>query len=147
MNSSRAVDTEAIARTAFAEIAARFPRLTMVENHGEPVEISITIPVQPGLSHKVWLCLQNQDELHFQVGNFWLEWFPCTKPDRVERYLDAVSGFLSGRYRVLEHYRGTKCYKAQLQSPEDETWCTIGTWRTIWISLSWKKTLKEIRNR
>jgi hypothetical protein len=58
-------DTEAIARNVFAEIAKRFPSLQMVEAHDDPVEISITMPVQPGLSHKVWLCLQNRDELGF----------------------------------------------------------------------------------
>jgi hypothetical protein len=82
------------------------------------VEISITMPVQPGLSHKIWLCLQNFDELGFSVGHFYIEFFPCTKPDRVEKYMDAVSGFLSGNYRILEHYRGTKCYWAQLQKPQ-----------------------------
>ena len=44
-------DTEAIARGVFAEIASRFPSLKMVENHDDPVEISITMPVQAGLSH------------------------------------------------------------------------------------------------
>jgi predicted N-acyltransferase len=66
-------DTEAIARDVFAQIATRFPALRMIENHDDPVEISITIPVQPGLSHKVWLCLQNHDELHFAAGHFWCE--------------------------------------------------------------------------
>jgi hypothetical protein len=106
-------DTEIIARDVFAEIAKRFPSLQMVENHDDPVEISITMPVQPGLSHKVWLCLQNYDELGIKAGDhFYIEFFPCTKPDRVEKYLDAVTGFLSGEYRVLEHYRGATCYRA-----------------------------------
>ena len=112
-------DTEAIARGAFAVIANRFPSLQMVGNHDDPVEISITMPVQPGLSHKIWLCLQNGDELGFSVDrHFYIEFFPCRKPDRAEKYLDAVTGFLSGRYRILEHYRGTRCYWAQLQKPE-----------------------------
>jgi hypothetical protein len=146
MRSDTAVEPEAIARSVFAEIANRFPSLKMIENVGEQVEISITIPAQPGLSHEVWLCLQNRDELHFYVGSFWLEWFPCTKHDRVEAYLNAVTGFLSGKYRVLEHYRGERCYKAQLQKPEDGRWQTIGTWGTIWIPLSFRKTTKELRN-
>jgi hypothetical protein len=139
-------DTEAIARGVFAEIAKRFPSLKMVENHGEPVAISITMPAQPGLFYEVWLCLQNVDELGFQAGSFCYEWFPCTKSDRVEKYLDAVTGFLSGRYRILEHYRGTRCYKAKLQRPEGDRWRTIATWATIWIPLSFKKTVKEVRN-
>jgi len=139
-------DTEAIGREVFAEIARRFPALKMVENSGEPVEISITIPVQLGLKHEVWLCLQNRDELGFSAGHFYKEWFPCTKRDRVDKYLDAVTGFLSGRYRILEHHRGGRCYKAQLQKPEDGGWRTIAWWATIWICLSWRKTLKEIRS-
>jgi len=82
----------------------------------------------------------------FSVGRFYNEWFPCTKRNKVEKYLDAVTGFLSGKYRIMEHYRGKVCYKAQLQKPEDGGWRTIATWATIWIPLSWKKTLKEIRN-
>jgi hypothetical protein len=140
-------DTEAIARAAFAEIAQRFPSLQMVENQDDPVEISITMPVQPGLSQKLWLCLQNQDELGISVGrHFYIEFFPCTKPDRVEKYLDAVTGFLSGRYRVLEYYRGSTCYRAQLQKPEGDRWRTIANWATIWIPLWFKKTVKELRN-
>jgi hypothetical protein len=139
-------DTKAIARDAFAKIAKRFPSLQMIENHDDPVEISITIPVQPGLSHKVWLCLQNRDELGFSAGHFYIEFFPCTKSDRVEKYLDAVTGFLSGKYRIVEHYRGTKCYKAKLQKPEDDDWRTIATWATIWIPLSFKKSLRELQN-
>lgn len=139
-------DTEAIARNVFAEIGRRFPSLKMVENHDDPVEISLTMPIQPGLSHEVWLCLQG-DELGFSVTrHFYIEYFPCTKSDRVEKYLDAVTGFLSGNYRILEYYRGTKCYKAKLQKPEGERWRTIASWLTIWISLSRKKTVKEIRN-
>ncbi len=126
-------DTERIARSVFAEIASRFPSLEMIENHGDPVEISITMPVQPGLSHKVWLCLQNGDELGIGVSHFYIEFFPCTKSNRVEKYLDAVSGFLSGKYRILEHYRGTRCYRAQLQKPEGDNWRTIADWATIWI--------------
>jgi|SRR5579859_3155344 len=139
-------DTEAIARSVFTEIGKRFPSLKMVENRDAPIEISITMPVQPGLSFEVWLCLQNHDELGFSVGHFYIEFFPCTKPDRVEKYVDAVSGFISGEYRILEHYRGTKCYRAQLQKLEGAHWRTIANWATIWISPSFKKTLKELRN-
>lgn len=141
-----ALETEAIARAVFAQIANRFPSLQMVENPDDPVEISITIPTQPGLCQKVWLCLQNHDELHFAAGHFWCEWFPCTKPDRVEKYLDAVTGFLSGKYRIVEYYRGTRCYKAKLQKPDGNRWRTVANWATIWIPLPFKKkTIKELR--
>ena len=139
-------DAETIARAVFMEIAKRFPSLQMVENHDDPVEISITMPIQAGVSHEVWLCLQNQDELGFRVGRFYCEWFPCTKPEKAERYLDAVTGFLSGEYRILEHYRGKTCYRAKLQKPEGDRWCTIANWATIWIPLWRNKTVKELRS-
>jgi hypothetical protein len=141
------LDTETIARSVFGEIARRFPTLQMVENHDDPVEISITMPIQPGLSHEVWLCLQNQDELGFSVGHFYCEWFPCTKLHRVEKYLDAVIGFLSGENRILEFYKRGKCYRAKLQKPEGDDWRTIANWATIWVPLSFAKTVKELRNR
>jgi hypothetical protein len=139
-------DTEAIARKAFAEIASQFPSLQIVEDKDLPVEISIQIPIQPGLNQKVWLCLQNGDELHFAVSNFWLEWFPCTKPERVKSFVDAVVGFLSGKYRIIEHFRGTKCFKAELQMPESDGWQTIGTRWKFSLPFPFKKTLQEVRN-
>jgi len=145
--STGTADTEAIARRVFAEIAKRFPLLNMVEERDAPVEISITMPIQPGLSHEVWLCLQNHDELGFSVGHFYIEFFPCTKQDRVEKYVDAVSGFLSGEYRILEHYLGKKCYRAQLQKPDGVRWRAVANWATIFIPPSLKKTVKELRNR
>src|SRR6185437_2947131 len=99
---------EGIAQKAFSEIFSRFSSLKVTENKDEPVEISYTMNVQSGLKYKVWLSLQNNDELHFSVENFWLEWFPCTKREEVDVYIDAVSGFLSGKYRIFEHYRGKK---------------------------------------
>ncbi len=144
------MDTDAclkIAEEAFAEIRIQFPSLEMKKNSCDPVELSIDMPVQAGLKYAVNLNLQNRDELHFSVENFWLEWFPCTDRSRVEAYIDAVSGFLSGRYRILEHYRGNKCTKAELQTPlEGGGWRTIGKSYRWGLSLSWKKSVKEIRN-
>lgn len=140
------IDTETIARRAFDEIKLRFPTLHFVEDEGEPVEISITIPAQPGLTHEVWLCLQNRDELHFAVGKFQVGWFPCTRPERVKLYLAGVTGFLAGEYRVLEHYRGATCVKAQLQAPEGSGWRTVSGYSTIWSLFSLRQTLKVIRN-
>jgi hypothetical protein len=126
---------EAIARQAFADISARFPHLEITENLDHPVEISLTLPQQPGMKHQVWLALQNEDELHFSVGHFWLEWFPCTRPERVEQFVESVCGFLSGQYRVIEHNRGQSCFKAELQKPSSQGWETIGTWsRLRWPS-------------
>ena len=121
----------AIAEQAFSRIVAGSPELTVERHPNDQVEISIELPVQPGLKHKVWLALQNNDELHFSVGHFWLEWFPCTKAAKVDAYVEAVRGFLSGRYRVLEHERKGKCLKAELQAPTLQGWETVGTWSKL----------------
>ena len=117
----------------------------MTESSGLPVEISVDIPVQAGLKHSINLNLQNRDELHFTVGEFWLEWFPCTKPETVDSYVEAVTGFISGRYRVLEHFRGTHCVRAQLQEPVDGRWKTIGNYRRI-RPFPWHMDERVLRN-
>ena len=136
-----------IAKRAFSEIQRRFPRFEMSVDEGIPVELSITLPIQPGLKYEVNLNLQNRDELHFSVSHFWLEWFPCTKAGRVDAYVAAVSGFLSGEYRIVEHYRGSKCVKAELQSPDGAEWKTIGASSRVSLSLPWaEKRLVVVRN-
>ncbi|CAD85466.1 MAG TPA: hypothetical protein DDW43_06830 [Nitrosomonas sp.] len=135
-----------IARKAIAKIAIRFPSLTMIEEPTVPVELSIRLPVQPGLNYEVWLALQNNDELHFSVGNFWLEWFPCTESSRVKEYISAVTGFLSSQYRVLEHYRGKHCVKAELQAPSGGDWKTVGTWSNLLSFLPLRSSLREVSN-
>lgn len=136
-----------IAEKTFRRIAKLFPDLKMERNDEAPVELSIDIPIQPGLKYAVHLNLQNKDELHLSVENFWLEWFPCTEPSRVDHYIDAVSGFISGKYRVLEHYRGKRCIKAELQAPsEDGGWATVGTSIHIGLPWPWHKWHKEIAN-
>jgi len=59
------------------------------------------IPAQPGLSFEVHLNLQNRDELHLVASAFWCEWFPCSNPKKVERYIEAVSGLLVPRCQGL----------------------------------------------
>jgi len=139
-------DTLRIAEQAFEEIAARFPHLHMVRDEEAEVELIIRLPVQPGLRQQVSLYLANNDELNMVVDHFWLEWFPCTDPTKVKAYIEAVSGYLSGRYRILEHYRGKKCVKAELQAPSATGWETISTSSTIRLPIPWKKTFKEVRN-
>jgi hypothetical protein len=135
------------AEKTFRRIAELFPDLRMKRNDAEPVELSLDIPIQSGLKYAVNLNLQNRDELHFSVENFWLEWFPCTEPSRADDYIDAVAGFLSGKYRILEHYRGKRCIKAELQAPrEDGSWETIGTSIHSWLPWPWRKWHKEIVN-
>lgn len=136
----------AVAREAIAVIAGCFPSLRMIEEPEAPVALSIRLPVQPGLNHEVWLALQNNDELHFSVGHFWLAWFPCSNALRVNEYVAAVTGFLSGEYRVLEHYLGKHCFKAELQAPGTNGWQTVGWRRTVLGLLPLRGAIREICN-
>jgi hypothetical protein len=136
-----------IAEQVFRQIKERFPHFEMKKDDKAPVELNIDIPIQPGLKYSVNLNLQNEDELHFNVEYFWLEWCPCTDPSRVADYIDAVSGFLSGKYRVLEHYRGKRCIKAELQAPEEGgDWKTIGSSVHLGFPWPWRKWHREIIN-
>jgi hypothetical protein len=121
------VDRSAIVRL-FEEIRDAFPRLSMrLDQEPAQVDLNMEIPQQPGLAFDVNLNLQG-DELHLSAGAFWLEWFPCTQPGVVQAYLAAVHGLVSGVYRIREHYRGGRAFKAELQKPHGDGWQTIGTW-------------------
>lgn len=136
-----------IALSTFERVRAMFPGLVMnLDLHPLRVELAMDIPTQPGLLFNVHLNLQNGDELHLNAPGFWVEWFPCTKPERVEKYYEAVSGLLSGRFRILQRCRGTRVVKASLQCPTRGRWKTItGCWH-LW-SFPWPpKTFKVVQN-
>lgn len=129
------------ANQVFATIFACFPELQVVRNENTPVEISYTIPAQDGLDHDVHLNLQNEDELHLEIGRyFWMEWFPVSDQAQADQYIDAVCGFLAGEYRVEEYYRGKTCVKANLQKRgKGGAWESIETWTVLHIPLPWQK--------
>jgi hypothetical protein len=133
-----------IGRAAVARIQAAFPRVRFIENVEAPVELSFDIPVQAGVKDAINLNLQNRDELHFRVGHLWVEWFPCTDPLKVEAFVGAVTGYVSGRNRALEHFRGSHCVRAELQEPADSGWRTIATWSRLHIPIPWG-TREEVR--
>ena len=142
-----ASDTREIAKTAFGRIRAAFPNLSMIEVKSAPNEVCFDMPVQPGLKHSISLNLQNHDELHFAVGgSFWLEWFPCTEPAKVDAFVQAVCGFISGKFRILLHYRRGRFVKAQLQAPEAEGWKTIGTYAKLALPIPWRAEKRVISN-
>ncbi|UZJ43825.1 hypothetical protein OOT55_14330 [Marinimicrobium sp. C6131] len=121
-----------IARSIFETLKSEFPHLYMeIEEAPEYTEIELTIPAQDGLDHEVALNLQNIDELHFNVDDFWGEWFPCTDSKIAEGFLQAVRGFLSGRYRVVVYSRKGKSYKRLLQSPVEDSWNTEYTHTSV----------------
>jgi len=139
------VDGEAIVRL-FREVQDAFPHLRMELRLQDPhVDLSMDIPPQPGLAFFVNLNLQG-DELHLSAGSFWLEWFPCTRPAIVDQYRDAVTGVLSGRHRILEHYIGPWAVKAQLQRPEAKGWQTIGTWANLGAVVPWPRRRRVLQN-
>jgi hypothetical protein len=114
--------------------------------HPKHVDLAMNIPAQPGLSFEVDLNLQNIDELHLSAAALWVEWFPCTKRKKVEKYFEAVSGLLSGRFRILEHRRGTRAVKSCLQRPSNGGWETIHGCSTL-LSIPWPpKTFKVVQN-
>jgi hypothetical protein len=117
------------ALSTFEKLRGTFPALSMnLDLRPAHVDVAMDIPAQPGLCFEVHLNLQNLDELHLVASAFWCEWFPCTNPKKVERYIEAVSGLLSGEFRILEHWRGRRPVKAQLQRPSGSDWENIATW-------------------
>jgi hypothetical protein len=112
----------------FEQIRQAFPHLSMrLDQEHAHVDLDMDIPRQPGLAFDVNVNLQG-DELHLSAGAFWLEWFPCTRPDVVHAYQEAVHGLLSGSYRIRELHRGSRPFRAELQTPDRDGWRTIGTW-------------------
>ena len=138
-----------IALSTFDRIRSKFPSLSMdLDVNPDPVELAMDIPAQPGLSFDVSLNLQNLDELHLNASVLWVEWFPCTNPKKVEGYFEAVSGLLSGEFRILEHWRGKHPVRAELQRPLNGGWKTIAHWIDFLPSLvPWPaKTYKVVQN-
>ena len=140
------IDSLEIAKGAITKIREAFPMMEVVVDTTAPVELSVNIPIQTGVKHRINLNLQNNDELHFSVGSFWLECFPCSEPAKVEAFVSAVKGFLSGRLRVLEHYRGARCVKAELQEPVKDDWETICVWSKLHVPLPWKTEQRVVSN-
>ena len=139
------VDQPAMIRL-FEEIRDAFPQLSMrLDQQPANVDLSMDIPMQPGLTFDMSLSLQG-DELHLSAGAFWLSWFSCTRPEVVEAYREAVHGLLGGAYRILESYHGGRAIKAELQIPAGVDWQTIG------ISYGWawpfarRKSEKVLQN-
>ena len=138
-----------IALSTFENLRGRFPALSMnLDLRPAHVDVAMDIPAQPGLSFEVHLNLQNRDELHLVASAFWCEWFPCSNPRKVERYIEAVSGLLSGEFRILEHWRGRRPVKAQLQRPNGRDWTNVATWGDVSAIVPWpRKALKVVQNK
>src|SRR5258707_3920574 len=134
-----------IALSTFEKIRAAFPALTMnLDLHPKNVDLEMEIPAQAELLFRVNLNLQG-DELHLSASRFWGEWFPCTKPAKVDRDFEAVSGLLSGEFRILEHWRGRRPVKAQVQRPIRGAWERLATWGDASAIVPWPiKTVNAV---
>ena len=131
----------------FQRIQASFPSLNMeLDLEPENVQVSLDIPKQDGLLFDVSLNLQNSDELHLNAGALWQEWFPCSDEAVSQQFFEAVSGLLSGTNRILEHRRGRKVIKAELQRSNDSGWETIARWSCLHLPLPLKTETRELRN-
>lgn len=108
------------------KLRERFPDLEFVENEDAPVERAYDLGEKNGEKVAVHLNLQNEDEFHLNIGEyFWCEWFPCDEGDVADQYYNSVEGFIEGRHRLVDFFRGDKCYKSQLQKNENGEWRPI----------------------
>ena len=143
-------DGKAAALDAFDEIRRRCaPLRCHLDRDPAQVELALTLPAQAGLLFDVELTLQNEDELHLVASALWVGWFPCTDPAVRGVFVDAVCGLVAGRYRILEHHRGRRAVKAELQRPVEEPGAR--GWETItansWMALPWPpKRLLVVQN-
>jgi hypothetical protein len=65
---------------------------------------------------------------------------------KAEKYFEAVSELLSGRFRILQHSRCKRVVIAGLQQPTSEGWKTI-TGCSYLLSVPWPpKTVKILQN-
>lgn len=140
-------ETKRHALRLFERIQAEFPALLMKINPNHPyVEVSVEVPRQTGLAFEIELNLQNDDELHLCVGEFWCSWFPSSDPQVVHRYLDAVTGVLAGRNRIVEYVRWGRVQGADLQAPDGGGWKTIARSSHGLLPVSWGATRRVLRN-
>ncbi len=130
----------------FTKIQNEFPLLHMTVHKTAFTKLSMHIPAQEGLKFDVHLNLKNTDELQLSAGIFSCEWYPCTQQKKVDQFLDAVNGILSGEYRILEHYRWKFAVKAQLQIFDNDGWKTVATWGTFHFPWPWKKEYHILQN-
>ncbi len=135
-------DAKDAALGAFEEIRSRCaPLRCRLDRDPAPIELAMTLPAQAGLLFDVELTLQNEDELHLVASALWVGWFPCTETAVRDAFVDAVCGLVAGRYRIVEHHRGSRAVKAELQRPAEGE--GVRGWETIhsnsWMWLPWPR--------
>ena len=131
-----------IAKAVFDDIRESFTDLATREGESSEGDPELEIPEQAGLRFDVTLYLYG-DVLNLCAGQFWGEWFPCSDPEVVSRYVEAVSGLLEGRFRIVEHSRNGRVLKAVLQRPLGPGWQNISR-HYHGFSLPWPRTEQRI---
>jgi hypothetical protein len=132
----------------FERIRAAHPGLHMVlDADPRDVDVELTIPEQEAVAFPIRLNRQG-DELHLEAGDhFALEWFPARDRDVADRYFDAVDGLLAGRCRIVEHYRGRRAVRAELEALRGGDWRVLGTWSRARFPVPWRTTRRVLTNR
>jgi len=119
-----------VALKAFQIIKDTFPNLIVdlnTQTGDSDVELEMRIEIQEGLDFGIYLNFQNKDQLHLWSNTMSLEYFPANDPEITKKFIDAVIGIISGRYRILQKVRNSIPYTSYLQKKEDEKWVTIYT--------------------
>ncbi len=135
-----------IARRAFDQICAHFPTLQyQLDANPHHVDLELNFPAQPDLLFDVTLTLQNRDELHLHASLLWVSWFPSSDPAVVGAFVEAVVGLISGEFRIVEHRRGRRTVRAELQHPVDRHFETLTG--NSFLSFPWpRKRLEIVQN-
>jgi hypothetical protein len=132
-----------------AIVRREFPGLRVnVDADNSNVDAAAAIPAQAGLDFQVGINLQNDDELHLEVGRFSLQSFPCHRQDVFDRFVGALTGVLSGHLRILESHVLGMVVCSRLQSPTgDGKWQTIGWKAGPTALLPWPRRHRILQNR
>lgn len=130
------------AEILFRNMAEEFS-LRIEKREGDPVELSMDLPSQEGLKYDIWLCLQNDDEIWFCVGDlFTCSMFPYSEVKK--KFSNYLRGALSGAYRIVTYTwtRSTRPSISELQRPTTDGWETIYTYsNTLGLAYLFKRWL------
>lgn len=91
------LDYTAEAEEMFRRVAADLD-LEIIKLPDDPVELSMEFPKQRKLDWRIWVCLQNLDELWISVGGFTTSMFPFE--DVKETFESMLREFLTKTYKV-----------------------------------------------
>ena len=106
-----------------------------------PVEVLWKFPVQSKLSLPITLCLQNNDELNFGVGDFWSWQFPF--PNVANEFTRIIDAWVECRARIIRKQRFINLLSATtLEIKNGDTWTAVYKAGGGW----WTRKEKVIQN-